>query len=116
MKNLITALLITASMATAAEKTTKATACLENRHFSDSSQFVRLVDAEGKKHRYSAFIIADGTDTEWGDFEASRKTVALDDGLVLTIKQGKDERGESILYRFGEIKHCPSKRASFPKL
>lgn len=96
---------------------TKATACLENRPASDSAQYVRLVDAEGKKHRFQAFILGDGTDTEFANFAHSRRVVALDDGMVLTVKQGKDEHGDDMMANMGEIGRCaPSKRAAFPKL
>lgn len=112
---ILSAVLFGALAVGAAEKpamATKATACFEEGGFT-----VRLVDAEGKKHKYSVFPIIDGTDTEWSEFEHSRKIVAMDDGARLTVKQGKDERGEWQLFPMGEIKRCAeSKRAKFPKL
>lgn len=105
-----------APMAEEPKKETKATACLENRHHMEE-QYVRLIDAEGKKHRYLAYAIGEGTDTEWADFEKSRRMVALDDSLKLTVKQGYDLHGDFMLANLGVITHCTEKkRGGFPKL
>lgn len=112
---IITALLLAASLASAkdAQKVqTTATACFEA-----GGSHVRLVDTEGKKHRYAVFVVANGTDQEFADFEKSRKVVAMDDAANLTIKQGKDDLGNPTFAHMKAITECPaSKRAKFPKL
>lgn len=72
---------------------------------------VKLTDAEGKKHTYSAFIMGNGTDTDWADFMKSRKTVALDDGAILYVKAGPDSA-----VKVGEIAPCKERAAKYPAL
>jgi hypothetical protein len=76
----LAALLLTASLASASS------ACLEKRPASDSAQFVRVVDAEGKKHRFSLFILGEESFEEFGDWMTSRKTAAMDPARTLYLK------------------------------
>lgn len=66
------------------------TACLEPRPASDPLQYVRVVDAEGKKHRFTLFILGEEDIHEFGEFAKSRKVAAMDPARTVYLKVAGD--------------------------
>lgn len=56
-------------------------ACLEA-----DKEHVRIVDAEGKKHRFTLFIIGEEDEAEYAQFLKGRKVAAMDPDRALHLK------------------------------
>lgn len=78
--------IITAALLFAAGIAQASTICMEPRPASDSVQYVRIVDNDGKKHRFSLFILGEEDSVEFAQFIRSRKTAAMDPARDVYVK------------------------------
>lgn len=82
-KRIITACLMAFGMASAT--TTKPTACYYAKDISDTG-IIRYTDEEGKKHRFTPFILAEEDQEEFGVWMDSRKHAAINSDRTVWIK------------------------------
>jgi hypothetical protein len=78
-KNLFTAVLLAASLASASS------ACYESKSIEDAG-FVKVVDADGKKHKFAVFVLGEEDQEEFGVWMKGRKTAALAPDMTLYLK------------------------------